>query len=105
MRTIKYYLYNYNLMKIIIENIKKGLKKLDILLDKNIPDKEALEEHAQEEKNETARDDECYEKQARIDQYREEYDEQRERDELEREGSPEYPLGNMAEPHDLRGDR
>ena len=49
---------------------------------------ENLEEHAQTQKNEASIDDE--------------------REELERrekEGSEDYPNGDMAEPHDLRGDR
>jgi len=50
--------------------------------------KENLEEHAQTQKNEAARDDE-----------REEFERR------EQEGSPEYPLGGMAEPYDLRGNR
>ena len=50
--------------------------------------KENLEEHAQEEKNDAARDDEGLELERR-----------------EKNGSDEYPNGDIAEPHDLRGDR
>jgi len=50
--------------------------------------KENLEEHAQQQKNEASIDDE--------------------REELERReknGSEDYPNGDMVEPYDLRGDR
>ena len=50
--------------------------------------KENIEEHAQQQKNEASIDDE--------------------REELERReknGSENYPNGDMAEPYDLRGDR
>jgi len=50
--------------------------------------KENLEEHAQTQKEETARDDE-----------REEFERR------EREGSEDYPNGDIAEPYDLINDR
>jgi len=50
--------------------------------------KENIEEHAQQQKNEASIDDE-----------REEFERR------EKEGSEDYPNGDMAEPHDLRGDR
>jgi len=50
--------------------------------------KENLKEHAQQQIEDAARDDEGLELERR-----------------EKNGSDEYPNGDMAEPYDLRGDR